>query len=418
MMARSSASERVPGAEAQAMARYQAVRAVSSALAGRLSAEDMTPQAEPDCSPAKWHLAHTSWFFDRLILRERGASPEPVGRYDALFNSYYVQLGARSRRDARGLMTRPSVAEVLAYRTQVDAAMLRLLEGAPGDAGFVALMELGLQHEQQHQELLLADILALFALNPLSPAFLPPRPRSPRPAAPPHYREHPGGLVFLGATGEGFAFDNERPRHRVFLEPFRLADRLVTNAQWAEFVADGGYRTPTLWLSDGWAMCEQEGWAAPRYWRDRDGEPREFTLLGEVARSPQAPVAHVSYYEAEAFARWAGRRLPTEAELELAAPSPLELGFATLEDLSAAVVDPDPSHGLWQWSASAYHPYPGFKPLEGPAAEYNGKFMINQMVLKGGAFATPRGHTRATYRNFYYPQQRWMFAGVRLAENA
>jgi len=401
-------------------ARYWVVRSRTMALAGPLSPEDMTPQAEPDCSPAKWHLAHTSWFFDRMVLRERGRSPAPVGRYDTLFNSYYVALGARERRDARGLMTRPSVAEVLAYREAVDDAMLRVLESAPGEDALAALIELGLQHEEQHQELLLSDVLALFALNPLAPAYLPSSVRvAERPQTALTFARHPGGLLFLGADEAGFAYDNERPRHRVYQEPFGLADRLVSNGEWAAFIADGGYDTPTLWLSDGWSACEREGWRAPRYWREGPhGEPLEFTLAGLLPRRPEAPVRHISFYEADAFARWAGKRLPTEAELEWGAPPPCSLGFDTLEDLAAALAEPDRDQGLWQWSASAYRPYPGFKPLGGAASEYNGKFMANQMVLRGGAYATPRGHARATYRNFYYPAQRWMFAGLRLAEDA
>lgn len=398
--------------------RYLAVRRRSEALASLLSAEDMVPQADADCSPAKWHLAHTSWFFDRLVLRERGLSPRPVGRYDTLFNSYYVQLGPRSRRDARGLMTRPSAGEVCAYRSAVDAAMLRVLQDAPEHGELADLVELGLHHEEQHQELLLSDIQALFALNPLSPAYLPPIAPAELAIQPLRFTPHPGGLLFLGAGPQGFAYDNERPRHRAYLEPFSLSDRLISNDDWQAFIDDGGYDTPSLWLSDGWARCEQEGWRAPRYWRDRDGEAMEFTLMGLLPLRAAAPVRHVSFYEADAFARWAGKRLPTEAELEIAAPPPADLGFETLEDLAAAIAQPSLAHGLWQWSASAYRPYPGFAPLEGPAAEYNGKFMINQMVLKGGAYATPRGHTRASYRNFYYPHQRWMFAGVRLAEDA
>lgn len=398
-------------------ARFAAVRHRSRLLAEPLSIEDMIPQADPDCSPAKWHLAHTTWFFDRLVLRERGWSPAPVGRFDEVFNSYYVSLGPRSRRDARGLLSRPGVAEVMAYRQQVERGMERAWEEAAGNPALAALIELGLQHEEQHQELLLADILALFALNPLAPAYLA-APGQSAPVAPPPMRfaRFEGGLLELGASPQGFAFDNERPRHRTFLAPFALADRLVCNAEWEAFVQDGGYREPRLWLSDGWAAVQAGGWTGPAYWRERDGQGVEFSLLGERPRLPQAPVRHISFYEADAFARWAGKRLPTEAELELAGPDPAGEGFDTLADLAEALAQPQPGGGVWQWSASAYRPYPGFQALEGPAAEYNGKFMSNQMVLKGACFATPRGHSRRTYRNFYYPHQRWMFSGLRLAE--
>lgn len=399
-------------------ARFGAVRRRSLLLAEPLSIEDMIPQADPDCSPVKWHLAHTTWFFDRLVLRARGWSPAPAGRFDEVCNSYYVSLGPRSRRDARGLLSRPGVAEVLAYRQQVDEAMERACAAAAEDPALAALIELGLHHEEQHQELLLADVLALFALNPLAPGYLPAPAQEPAASPPPPLRFAPckGGLQELGALAHGFAFDNERPRHRTYLAPFALADRLISNAEWQAFVEDGGYRAPHLWLSDGWAAVEARGWTGPAYWRERDGELLEFSLLGERPRLPQAPVRHISFYEAEAFARWAGKRLPTEAELELAGPDPAGEGFATLADLARALIEPQPGAGVWQWTASAYRPYPGFQPLEGPAAEYNGKFMSNQMVLKGACFATPRGHARRTYRNFYYPHQRWMFSGVRLAE--
>lgn len=390
-----------------------ATRALSLALAAPLTPEDMTPQAHEDCSPAKWHLAHTSWFLDRLILRERGLSPEPVGAYDSVFNSYYVSLGARERRDARGLLTRPSVEQVLAYRTKNDAAILRLLETDAGqDSHVLTLIALATHHEQQHQELFLADILALFALNPLRPAYLCPAPSScalnARPPA--SFISHPGGLVEIGAGAAGFAYDCERPRHRVFLEPFALSNQSVTCGEWSQFIADGGYDNPLLWLSDGWARREQAGWCAPAYWHD-DGS--EMSLSGPRARQSDAPVRHVSYYEADAFARWAGKRLPTEAEMEIAAPLDPLGGFASLDDLAG----PPMAQSLWSWTSSAFGPYPGFRPEVGPAAEYNGKFMINQLVLRGGCFATPRGHLRASYRNFYYPHQRWMFSGLRLAES-
>ncbi len=389
---------------------WQATRALSLALAAPLTAEDLTAQAHEDCSPGKWHLAHTSWFLDRLILRPLGLSPAPVGAYDAVFNSYYVSLGARERRDGRGLLTRPGLAQVLAYRAEVDARILALLETEREESReALALIELAIHHEQQHQELFLADILALFALNPLRPAYLPiPAPTTiPAPArAQTRFVRHDGGLLEIGAFADGFSYDCERPRHRVFLEAFALADQPVSNIEWAGFIADGGYENPLLWLSDGWAKREAAGWRAPAYWLD-DG--REMTLFGAVARDPNAPVRHISYYEADAFARWAGKRLPIEAEMEIALPVDPQTGFSGLNDLAH-------SQALWHWTSSAFAPYPGFRPEAGPAAEYNGKFMINQLVLRGGCFASPRGHLRASYRNFYYPHQRWMFSGLRLAE--
>ena len=402
---------------AEALCRaWQATRALSLLLAAPLSAEDLTAQAHEDCSPGKWHLAHTSWFLDRLILRPLGLSPAPVGAYDALFNSYYVSLGARERRDARGLLTRPSLAQVLAYRAEVDAKILALLEGGGREEHAQEawpLVELAIHHEQQHQELFLADILALFALNPLRPAYLAfPAPSGSTPGrAPTRFVRHEGGLLEIGAGPEGFAYDCERPRHRVFIEAFSLADQPVSNGEWAQFIKDGGYDNPLLWLSDGWARREQASWRAPAYWHD-DGS--EMSLLGAIQRDPNAPVRHISYYEADAFARWAGKRLPTEAELEIALPALSETGFARLEDLAAPARAP----ALWHWTSSAFAPYPGFRPEAGPAAEYNGKFMINQLVLRGGCFATPIGHLRASYRNFYYPHQRWMFSGLRLAETS
>jgi len=397
-------------------ARFARVRGRSLSLVQGLTAEDCAAQAEPDCSPAKWHLAHTSWFLDRIVLRPIGRAPAADPAYDLLFNSYYEALGPRARRDQRGLMTRPGLSEVLAYRAEVDAAMQgALAAGLPADAA--ALFELGLHHEEQHQELLLADILSLFALSPLKPAALSGAPAPAPEAAPIQFLSHPGGIAAIGAEAEGFAFDNERPRHRVFLAPFALADRLVTNAEWADFVADGGYRTPTLWLSDGWARVQAEGWTGPRYWEERDGAPVEMTLWGLQPRDPNAPVRHVSYYEADAYAAWAGKRLPGEAEWEAAAPEGwAACGFDRPDDL-AAPLTPSICGALWQWTRSAYGPHPGFRPHAGAAGEYNGKFMVNQMTLKGGCFATPRGHARASYRNFYYPHQRWMFSGVRLAED-
>ncbi|MCK8786313.1 ergothioneine biosynthesis protein EgtB [Roseomonas sp. NAR14] len=382
--------------------RYRRVRARTEALAAPLSAEDQCIQSMPDASPAKWHRAHTTWFFETFLLvpsRPGYRRFDPAFAY--LFNSYYEAAGPRHARQRRGMVTRPSAEEVAGYRAHVDAAMLPLAEAATG--GVAALVELGLQHEEQHQELLLTDILHALSQNPVWPAY---DPGWCEPAAAPGatgWLDGPGGLVEIGHGGDGFHFDNESPRHVTFLHPYRIADRLVRNADWLAFVEDGGYRRPTLWMSDGWALCQAEGWQAPLYWERRDGEWLEFTLAGLRALDPAAPARHLSWYEADAYARWAGRRLPTEAEWEAAAALP---GFLEAE-----------GH-VWQWTGSAYRPYPGFRPWAGAVGEYNGKFMIGQMVLRGGSVATPPGHARASYRNFFDPGKRWQFAGLRLAEDA
>lgn len=372
-------------------------------LAAGLSSEDLAVQAMPEASPGKWHLGHVSWFFETMILATRGGYRPVDERLGALFNSYYEALGVRVERAERGLMTRPSLAEVMAYRAEVDRRMeVRLAEGLKGDLERY-LFELGLNHEQQHQELFLMDVLNLMSRSPLDPAAYDVEPRVRQlEARRGGWVSFEGGLTDIGAGEEGFAFDNERPAHRVWLEPFSLAADLVTNEDWFGFIDDGGYRRPEFWLSDGWAQVEAQGWTAPLYWREEAAGWSVMTLLGRHPVDPAAPVRHVSFYEADAFARWSGRRLPTEAEWERAART--ESG--AFSNLTGEV---------WQWTASAYAPYPGFRPTEGTAAEYNGKFMANQMVLRGGAFATPEGHARPTYRNFYYPHQRWMFAGVRLA---
>jgi dimethylhistidine N-methyltransferase len=386
------------------LARYCAVRARTEALAAPLSPEDQAAQSMPDASPTKWHRGHTTWFFETFLLAPYAPGYRP---YDAafgyVFNSYYEALGPRQPRPQRGLLTRPSCAEVGAYRRHVDAAMARLLSG-PLSPDMLERLELGLAHEEQHQELLLMDIQHLFAQSPLAPAYRE-RPEPARAKAPAlGFIGFEGGLSAIGAEDRGFAFDNERPRHRAFLEPFRLADRLTTNGEWLGFIEDGGYERAEFWLSDGWAMVQAEGWRAPLYWRqDDDGAWGEFGLAGLRALDLDAPVAHVSYYEAAAFAVWAGARLPTEVEWEVAARSE-----ARLRQMSGE---------LWQWTASAYAPYPGFRPGAGALGEYNGKFMVNQMVLRGGAAGTPPGHARPTYRNFFHPGQRWMFSGVRLARD-
>jgi ergothioneine biosynthesis protein EgtB len=384
-------------------ARFRAVRTRTESLAAALSPEDQCVQSMPDASPAKWHRAHTTWFFEQFILRPHAPAYRQFDPHFAyLFNSYYEQAGARHPRPQRGLLTRPDVAAIGAYRAHVDAAMDTLLAGAlPDDV--VALVELGLQHEQQHQELLLTDILHAFALNPLAPAACPGWQEPPVAQGPAVMLALDGGAASVGHGGDGFAFDNESPRHTVHLAPFRIADRLVRNAEWQAFIADGGYRTPTLWMSDGWAAAQAEGWHAPLHWRDGDDGWRQMGLGGLAALDPAAPVRHVSWYEADAFARWAGARLPTEAEWEVAAADPR---FA------------EGTGHVWQWTESAYRPYPGFRPPAGAVGEYNGKFMVNQMVLRGGSLATPPGHARPTYRNFFHPDRRWQFTGLRLAQDA
>jgi ergothioneine biosynthesis protein EgtB len=398
---------RVEGARGHAAARrFAAVRDRTAALAAPLSPEDQTVQSMPDASPAKWHRAHTTWFFETFLLLPR--VPGYVRfreEFGFLFNSYYEAAGPRHARPKRGMLTRPSSAEVGAYRAHVDAAMAALLRGPPPGAGLLDLVELGLQHEEQHQELLVTDALHALAQNPLLPAFYADW-REPEAAGPPAgFLDGPAGVAEVGHDGAGFAFDNEAPRHRVYLAPYRIADRLVTNGEWLAFVRDGGYRTPTLWMSDGWAACQVEGWDAPLYWRRKEGGGawQQFTLAGLQPLDESAPVRHVSWYEADAFARWSGRRLPTEEEWEAAAGLP---GFRDAEGV------------VWQWTGSAYRPYPGFRPWAGAVGEYNGKFMVNQMVLRGGSLATPPGHARRTYRNFFPPDKRWQFAGVRLAEDA
>jgi len=388
------------------LARFREVRAAMLTLAEGLSAEDLAAQSMADCSPGKWHLAHTSWFFEAMIL---SADPNyrPVDpRFQQMFNSYYEALGDRVPRPERGLMTRPSVEEVLAYRREIDRRMTAWLAEAPTAGLSRYLFELGLNHDQQHQELFVMDLLHLMARSPLDPAAYVDEPRSaPVEPAKGGVTAFPGGLVAIGHGGPDFGFDNETPRHKVWLEPFALANDLVTNGDWIAFIDDGGYARPDLWLADGWATVKAEGWTAPLYWRrDADGWS-VMSLTGRHPVDPSAPVRHISFYEADAYARWAGKRLPTEAEWEHAAAT----DPAAFSNLSGEV---------WQWTASPYVPYPGFTPTPGTAAEYNGKFMANQMVLRGGGFATPEGHARVTYRNFYYPQQRWAFMGLRLAEDA
>lgn len=407
---------------AELQRRYSEIRAQSLRLAAPLTPEDQQVQSMDDVSPTKWHLAHTSWFFEAFLLKpglDGYRSPDEAYAY--LFNSYYEAEGPRHPRPRRGLLSRPTLAEVHAYRAHVDAGMARLIERLDEtDARLAARIELGLQHEQQHQELILMDIKHVFSANPLKPVYERAAPAAVPPSRPQGWIDFPGGLVEIGAEAAGFSFDNERPRHRLWLEPFRLSDRLTTAGEWLAFMDDGGYRRPELWLSDGWAIAQQQGWAAPLYWTRAGDGWSVFTLNGERPVDPDEPVCHVSFYEADAFARWAGRRLPTEAEWEIAAAASWS---AEADALRLHPGRADDRAGLrqlsghaWQWTASPYTPYPGFAPAAGALGEYNGKFMSNQMVLRGGACVTPPGHARLTYRNFFPPAARWPFGGVRLAD--
>jgi dimethylhistidine N-methyltransferase len=407
-----------------ALRRYLAVRQGTEALTRGLTPEDQQAQSMPDASPTKWHLAHTSWFFETFLLQPWLPGYRPFDpKFAYLFNSYYEALGPRQPRPARGLVTRPSLADVIAYRRHVDAGMERLLSG--GGGGLADLLDLGLAHEEQHQELILMDILHLFAQSPLAPAYAPPRAGPPHPPAPPMgFVRFEGGLTQVGHAGRGFAFDNETPRHRAWLEPFEIADRLVTNGEWLAFMGDGGYRRPELWLSEGWACAQAEAWRAPLYWREDADGWKAMSLHGLRPIDPAAPVAHVSFYEAQAYAAWAGARLPSEAEWEHASGEAAGEGaFLGAGRLAPEPATPGPGlrqmfGDLWEWTRSAYSPYPGFRPAAGAVGEYNGKFMAGQFVLRGGACVTPAGHVRGSYRNFFYPHQRWMFSGVRLARDA
>ena len=409
-------------------ARFAEVRGTSLALAESLSEADQTVQSMPDASPTKWHLAHTTWFFETFVLvPHRPGYQVHDQRFAYLFNSYYEQAGPRHPRPQRGMLTRPSAAEVVAYRRHVDEAMTEFLENDALPQAAAELIELGLHHEQQHQELLLTDILHLLAQNPLRPTYRQAPTATGRAGAKPlAWRAYEGGIHAIGHDGEGFAFDCERPRHQVLVQPFRLASRAVTNREWQDFIADGGYRSAPLWLSDGWATVNREGWQAPLYWEQRDGTWWSMTLHGMRPVEEAAPVCHVSYFEADAFARWAGKRLPTEAEWEIAAaPLPVAgntLGRGALRPLPATEVRRDGAPAqmfgdVWEWTSSAYSPYPGFRVAEGAVGEYNGKFMCSQNVLRGGSCVTPTEHMRATYRNFFYPASRWQFSGIRLARD-
>jgi ergothioneine biosynthesis protein EgtB len=405
---------------------FRAVRAETERRAAPLTPEDQVVQSMADASPTKWHRAHTTWFFEQFLLKPHAAGyREFDARFGFLFNSYYVAAGPRHARPERGLITRPDAAEVAAYRAHVDRAVLDLLERAdpPALDTIVAIVEIGLHHEQQHQELVLTDILHAFAQNPTSPAY-DPQWHWPATQTGDKYAALPAGIRTIGYEGDGFCFDNEQPAHQVLLRSATIARHLVTNGEWLAFMADGGYAKPDLWLSDGWAKVEAEGWNAPGYWREIDGRWHALALGGLTPVDPQAPVCHVSYYEADAYARWRGARLPTEAEWEhVAAEAPIEGNFQENGVFHPVPLQRDggpPAQmfgDVWEWTRSAYAAYPGYRSQPGAVGEYNGKFMVNQMVLRGGSCATPRDHIRATYRNFFPPDARWQFSGVRLADD-
>ncbi len=381
---------------------FRAVRAETERRSARLSAEDQVVQSMADASPTKWHRAHVTWFFEEFLLRRFVPSYRVFDeRFGYLFNSYYVSAGPRKARPERGLLTRPDAAEVTAYRAHVDRAVMALLETTNDLAPLVPIVEIGLNHEQQHQELIFTDILHAFSLNETDPAYDPDWQWPERRSAGSGAAALIAGIHTIGHDSDGFCFDNEQPEHEILLRPVRLSRSLVTNREWLEFIADGGYSTPTLWLSDGFATVTAQGWNAPGYWREHDGEWSVMTLAGLRPIDPAAPVCHVSYYEADAFARWAGKDLPAEAEWEVAARAD------ALDDAFGMV---------WQWTRSAYSPYPGYRACPGALGEYNGKFMVNQLVLRGSSLATPAGHSRASYRNFFYPSARWQFSGLRLAQ--
>jgi ergothioneine biosynthesis protein EgtB len=398
--------------------RLAAVRRATEALCAPLELEDYVVQSMPDASPAKWHLAHTTWFFETFLLEPHAPGFRPFHpAYRSLFNSYYVAVGPRAARPERGLVTRPTVAEVGRYRAAVDAQVDALLRSPLGEVRAVrGIAELGLHHEQQHQELILTDLLHAFSRNPLEPAYRQAEVVRTPPAQAAFVR-HQGGRRRVGHAGDGFAFDNEGPAHDVLLRPFELASRLVTAGEWAAFVEDGGYRRPELWLSDGFFALEAGGWSAPLYWQREGSGFTRFTLHGRIPVDPAAPVAHVSFYEADAYARWAGARLPTEEEWEVTAGGPVRGQFVEDGPL-VPLGGEEPFGGAWVWTASPYVGYPGFRPVRGALGEYNGKFMANQVVLRGGSCFSPRSHLRATYRNFFPPAARWQMTGVRLARDA
>ncbi|HUC06048.1 MAG TPA: ergothioneine biosynthesis protein EgtB [Acidimicrobiales bacterium] len=403
---------------------YSAVRALTETLAAPLSAEDQTVQSMADASPTKWHRAHVTWFFETFILSALDGYQEFDPRFSYIFNSYYETVGKRHPRPERGLLSRPGIEEIRRYRSHVDESMRRHIAQSTLAPALVDLVVLGLHHEQQHQELLLMDIKHVLSRNPLQPAYRPddPRPRAGQTPQRAGWIEHEGGISRIGHAGRGFGFDNEFPRHDVLLSPFALADRPVTCGEWLAFMDDGGYRRPEFWLSDGWAVVTDQGWDAPLYWSKETDSDRwqVFTLHGPRTLDPDEPVCHVSYYEADAFAHWTGLRLPTEAEWEAVAATAARDG----NFLGSRLLHPSPAASrnalmgdVWEWTSSAYAPYPGFRAAPGAVGEYNGKFMVNQHVLRGGCCVTPDGHARVTYRNFFPPGARWAFSGVRLARD-
>ena len=399
--------------------RYRAVRARTLALAAPLSAEDCALQSMPDASPVKWHLAHTTWFFETFVVtavQDDYRTPDPA--YRVLFNSYYQAVGPQHPRPSRGLLSRPSLDDVLAYRAHVDQAMAECCERARTDTALAARIELGLNHEEQHQELILTDVLHLLSCNPLHPAYDAGDAVSASEAPEMRWIRYRAGVATIGHLGDAFAFDNETPRHRVWLEAFELASRPVTNAEYAAFVADGGYRRPELWLALGWDLVRAEQWTAPLYWIEAGGAWHAFTLQGLHPLDPGAAVAHISYFEADAYARWAGARLPTEFEWEAVAARGREAAAIDSWSPAARAAGTSLRHGeVWEWTSSSYAPYPGYRVARGALGEYNGKFMCGQYVLRGGSRATPPGHARITYRNFFPPQARWQWSGVRLARD-
>ncbi len=407
--------------------RFRAVRGATESLCRPLETEDYVVQSMPDASPTRWHLAHTSWFFETLVLKPAFPDYEPLDeRFDYLFNSYYNTIGAQFPRPQRGMLTRPTVAEVHEYRAHVDRHVLQLLEGSEVADVPVSVVDVGLHHEQQHQELIVTDLKHLLSMNPIHPVYRE-SVRSAGRVASFVWHAFPEGLVHVGYDGQGFAYDNERPRHRTFVERFELASRPVTCGEYLAFMHDGGYHRPEWWLSAGFTTASEEGWTAPLYWVLRDGRWMIYTLGGLEEIDESEPVCHVSYYEADAYARWAGVRLPTEAEWETAAAAvPVRGHF--VEDRrfhpAPAPASGDASHpvqlfgDVWEWTRSPYTAYPGFRPPDGALGEYNAKFMSGQMVLRGGSCATPRSHIRPTYRNFFQPEARWQFSGIRLARDA
>jgi ergothioneine biosynthesis protein EgtB len=406
------------------LGRYRAVRALTESLAAPLSPEDQTVQSMADASPTKWHRAHTTWFFENFLLGPHlGGYAHCHPDYGFLFNSYYEAVGPRHPRPSRGMLSRPAMAEIAAYRAHVDRGMERLIGNAPLAQDVAALIELGLNHEEQHQELILMDIKHALSLNPLQPAYAAPRPQVRASAPPLVFHDGPSGLAEIGHNEPGFAFDNEAPRHKAYVAPFRIASRLATNGEYLEFIEAGGYRRAEFWLSDAWATVQREGWSAPLYWTKEDGGWTHFTLSGRRLVDPAEPVCHVSYYEADAFARWSGKRLPSEAEWEsvaVASGVPLEGNLLHRGLYHPAAAEPGASQfigDVWEWTQSPYVGYPGYRASAGAVGEYNGKFMVNQMVLRGGCAVTPAGHVRFTYRNFFPPGSRWAFGGIRLAED-